>query len=183
MQKFIVQIEEENFVSPEDKNLECFLLSSDLSAPFKADFALKAQKNGKIVLGFSADDCLSYGLDGVLIDLSSAQNIKKDYQAATKNLKNKIVGAICRNRRHEAMLVSECEPDFVAFRAWADGAEKVKDLTAWYEEMFLIQSALLPVDEVDYCAFKTDFVILSDRKYVKKYLQNENDSCMLRTIK
>ncbi|MBO4285095.1 MAG: hypothetical protein J5895_02555 [Alphaproteobacteria bacterium] len=183
MQKFIIQIEEENFVWPEDKNLECFLLSNDLSASFKADFALKAKKNGKIVLGFSADDCLSYQLDGVLLDLSKSENIKKDYQSGAENLKNKIVGAICRNRRHEAMLVSECEPDFVVFKAWADGAEKVKELTAWYAEMFLIQSALLPVDEVDYSAFKTDFVILSDRKYVKKYLQNENDSCMLRRIK
>ena len=170
MQKFIIHIEEENLMLPEDENFECFLLSSDLPAPFKADFALKAQKNGKIVLGFSADDCLAFGLDGVLLDLSSSQNIKQDYQAATKNLKNKIVGAICRNRRHEAMLVSECEPDFVAFRAWADGAEKVKELTAWYAEMFLIQAALLPVDEVDYCTFSTDFVILSDRKYCEKTL-------------
>ena len=63
------------------------------------------------------------------------------------------------------MLVGECEPDFVVFRAWADGQEKVKELTSWFYQMFLLQSALLPVEDVDFASFETDFVILDDTKY------------------
>ena len=71
------------------------------------------------------------------------------------------------------MLASECEPDFVAFRAWHDGKQKIRDLTDWYNEFFLIQSALVPQDDnLDFSGFKTDFVILDDTKY-KIFVANQ----------
>ena len=89
-------------------------------------------------------------------------HIAHDYHDLTKDLKHKIIGVITRSRRHEAMLISECEPDFIIFKAFNGGKEKIQELTSWYNEMFLIQSALLPMEELDYTAFKTDFIILDD---------------------
>ena len=43
--------------------------------------------------------------------------------------------------------------------------EKVQELTSWFAEMFLLQSALLPVEDVDFSSFDTDFVVLDDIKY------------------
>jgi len=162
MQKFMTFIKHEKFQPSDFKKVECFILSADLSADFKQKFAFEAQKEGKLVLSESSSDCQTYHLDGVLLDLSKSENIHGDYENAVKSLKNKFVGVICRNRRHEAMLCSECEPDFVVFRAWQDGADKIRELTSWYAEMFLIQCALLPMEKVDYASFATDFVILDD---------------------
>ena len=160
MQKFIIHICDENFDFKFLENFECFLLAQNLDSHFIFEFINLAHKKNKLVLTTSVVDCLAYSADGVLLDLSKSENIKKDYFKQTQNLKNKFIGVICRNRRHEAMLVSECEPDFVVFRAWADGIQKVKELTDWYSEMFLIQSALLLVEDVPYQTFKTDFIII-----------------------
>ncbi len=165
MQKFIINITEPAYDLLEDLQSECFLLKSDLPSTFIAEFANKAKQKGKLVLSDSTQTSIDHNLDGIIIDLSKSENIKADYEKFTTGLKKKFIGAICRNRRHEAMLVGECEPDFVIFRAWVDGQEKVQELTSWFAEMFLLQSALLPVEEVDFSLFATDFVILDDIKY------------------
>lgn len=165
MQKFIINITEKSCDLIEDNNLECFLLKSDSDKEFIDKFTNLAHEKGKLVLSNDAVLTCNHGLDGVVIDLSKSENIKKDYEILTKGLKKKFVGAICRNRRHEAMLVGECEPDFVIFRAWIDGKEKIKELTSWFNEMFLLQSALLPLEDVDFTNFETDFIILDDIKY------------------
>lgn len=162
MQKIILKITSEHFEPVNDDRFQCFILDDPLSSHFKQEFAVLAKKKNKIVLGFSLSDCLAYSLDGLIIDLSKSEKIAQDYKRQTKDLKNKFIGVICRNRRHEAMLVSECEPDFLIFKAWNDGIEKIKELTSWYAEMFLIQSALLPMENIDYKSFETDFVILDD---------------------
>lgn len=167
MQKFIINISQQNFDLLEDKNLECFILSSNLADSFKAEFAKKAKEKQKLVLSFDVQSVTNFDLDGIIIDLSKSENIASDYKTITQGLKKKFIGTICRNRRHEAMLVGECEPDFVIFRAWNDGKEKVQELTSWFNEMFLLQSALLPVEDVDFKDFETDFVILDDIKYKK----------------
>ncbi|MBQ7304204.1 MAG: hypothetical protein IJW75_04735 [Alphaproteobacteria bacterium] len=167
MQKFIINITQPNKNLLENEELECFFLNSGLEKEFIASFVKNAKLKNKLVLSDDAATTLEYNLDGVIIDLSKSENIKKDYENLTKGLKKKFVGAICRNRRHEAMLVGECEPDFVIFRAWVDGQEKVQELTSWFSEMFLLQSALLPVEDVDFTSFETDFVILDDVKYQK----------------
>ena len=162
MQKIILFITSEKFSAIDDSRFECFILQENLSSHFKADFVKRALQKQKLVLTLSVSDCLAYGADGVLLDFSKSEKIALDYRTYKKDLKDKIIGAICRNRRHEAMLVSECEPDFVTFRAWSAGIEKVRELTSWYNEMFLIQSALLPEENIDYQSFQTDFVILRD---------------------
>ena len=162
MQKIILKITNENALILTDTRFECFILGENLSSGFKKQFAEIALKKNKITIAESISDCLAYGFDGVLLDFSKSEHIGADYKKYAKDLKGKIIGAITRNRRHEAMLTSECEPDFVVFKAWQDGAEKVKELTSWYNEMFLIQSALLPQEDVDYKSFETDFVILED---------------------
>ncbi|MBR6409617.1 MAG: hypothetical protein IKS23_05225 [Alphaproteobacteria bacterium] len=160
MQKIILKISHEDLSPIDDKKFECFILDEGLSSHFKNEFALKAKAKEKLVLALSLSDCLAYKLDGIILDLSKSQHIAADYKKLTKDLKNKFIGAICRNRRHEAMLVSECEPDFIIFKAWKDGSDKIKELTSWYNEMFLIQSALYPQENIDYPSFETDFVIL-----------------------
>lgn len=166
MQKFIIKITSEDMSLLKTDALECFILSDNLSDGFAEQFAAAARKQGRLVLAESSAACVRHQLDGVILDLSKSENIRKDFEQETATLKNKFSGVICRNRRHEAMLASECEPDFLVFRAWADGQEKVRELTAWYSEMFLIQSALLPMEEnLDFETFQTDFVILDDTKY------------------
>lgn len=164
MQKIITNLIDENMSLLDDARLECFVLQENLPSHFKAQFALQAAKKNKITLGLSVSDCLAYRLDGIILDLSKSDHISADYKKMTKDLKNKFIGVITRNRRHEAMLVSECEPDFVIFRAWQDGIDKINELTSWYHEMFLIQSALLPMEDINYQSFQTDFVILDSLK-------------------
>ena len=165
MQKFIIHITEPNYEILQDRDLECFILNQNLDDSFVENFAKKAKEKQKLVLSYNTQTTIKYNLDGAIIDLSKSECISSDYKTATHGLKNKFVGVICRNRRHEAMLVGECEPDFLVFRAWSDGKEKVQELTSWFSQMFLLQSALLPVEDIDFSSFATDFVILDDTKY------------------
>ena len=167
MQKFIINITKQSFDLLDNPDLECFILNPDLDSSFAIDFIKKAKEKEKLVLTLNAKSCTELNADGVLIDLAKSENIVADYQELTKGLKNKFIGAICRNRRHEAMLVGECEPDFVVFRAWADGQEKIIELTSWFTEMFLLQSALLPQENINHSLFATDFVIINDSEYKK----------------
>ncbi len=165
MQKFIILITTEDYTLINNPDLECFILSQDLSFDFKKEFALQAKE--KIVLAQNLKDLKDFNLDGVVLDLSGVQNISLEWKTIKSELKNKITGLITRNRRHEAMLTSECEPDFIIFKAWAEGLEKTKELTSWYQEMFLIQSALWPQEDLDAKDFETDFLIISNTKYKK----------------
>lgn len=64
------------------------------------------------------------------------------------------------------MVISEFEPDFLIFQGWNDGIDQVRELVAWYNELFLIQSAVLCREEnVGFQSFDCDIVILSDREY------------------
>lgn len=166
MQKFIVNVTEQNFDLLKDEALECFVLSKNLPSSFIVTFADKAKELDKLILTDDPEICRLNHLDGLIADFSCSQNIATDFDNLKQNLQNKYLGIITRNRRHEAMLVSECEPDFVIFQGFRDGAEKVKELCRWYYEMFLLQSALLiREDGVRFTEFETDFVILDDTKY------------------
>jgi hypothetical protein len=60
------------------------------------------------------------------------------------------------------MLVSEVEPEFVIFKVFKDGFENIKELTDWYNDFFVIQSAswiMEEIDEAEIKKLKTDFVI------------------------
>jgi len=170
MQKFIIKITDGDFKLIEDKSIECFILDASMSKDFIKSFAAKALNKDKItlVMGENAPAvCAELSLDGVIVDLSKSEKIKKEIADLKKQLPKKILGIITRNRRHEAMLVSEEEPDFVIFKIWKDGFESVAELVSWYSGFFLIQSAVLLEDEVDASTLKADIVILPDVFYKK----------------
>ena len=170
MQKFIVKITSENISLIDDSRVECFLLDSAADTAFNRRFAEAARKAGKLLLscGDKAPElCRELGLDGVVVDLSKNEKPKAEFQFLRNFLgKDAVIGAVTRNRRHEAMVISEFEPDFLVFQAWNDGLEQVRELVSWYNGLFLIQSAILCRDEnLDYAGFDCDIVILSDREY------------------
>lgn len=170
MQKFIVKITSENISLIDDSRVECFLLDSAADTAFNRRFAEAARKAGKLLLscGDKAPElCRELGLDGVVVDLSKNEKPKAEFQFLRNFLgKDAVIGAITRNRRHEAMIISEAEPDFLIFQAWKDGQPQVAELVKWYNELFLIQSAVLLRDEgVSFADFECDIVIISDKDY------------------
>lgn len=168
MQKLIIRITQENTKLIADSNLQCFILPDSLPQSFIADFCAKAKTAEKLVLlsGEKAADLYLQKLgDGLIIDTSKDENPAKHIKEIKAKCKKSLLGVICRNRRHEAMLVSECEPDFIIFRFWKDGFAANSELLKWYSEFFLIQSAIQPEDEVDTSNLSADFLILSDTAY------------------
>ena len=170
MQKFIVKITSEQTTLLSDSQIGCFLLDSQASESFNREFAEQAKLKGKLVLVYGEQApqiCKKLSLDGVVVDLSKNEKPKAEFQYLRNFLgKDSIIGAITRNRRHEAMVISENEPDFVIFQAWQEGIEQVKELVSWYNELFLIQSAVVFRDEnMNYGQFDCDIAILSDREY------------------
>jgi len=170
MQKFIIRVTTEDMSVIDAAGAECFLLDSSADREFNRRFAEQAKQEGKLVLsaGEKAPElCKELGLDGVVADLSRIDKPKAEFQFLRRFLGNDaVIGAVTRNRRHEAMVISEFEPDFLIFQAWNDGIEQVRELVAWYNELFLIQSAVICREEnVDFRSFDCDIVILSDREY------------------
>ena len=163
MQKIIYRIDA---VIPDllDKSdAECYILNDGLDESYCRQVIDKAARLDKIILFYgenAVDICKKYGADGVVVDLG-AEKLKEQTENLRKTLgKGKFIGLITRNRKHESMLVSEVEPDFVIFKVWKDGFENVKNLTDWYQEFFLIQSAAwLMEDGIDDKMLKTDFII------------------------
>lgn len=170
MPKFIIKIEDEKAELIQDNDVCCYIISSDLSRNFIAQTAKDASNRNQLVLvaGSSAVElCLELNLDGVVINVSGSEKVETELIDARKKIgRNKTLGVICRNRRHEIMVVGEAEPEFVILNVWNDGKEKVKELIAWYNELFLIQLALEFNDkELDVNEFDADFVILNSQEY------------------
>ena len=161
MQK-IIRIDEPNEAFLRAMSAECYVLNAVLDADFCKRFIAKAQDKVVLFYGDNAvEACKQSGADGVVVDLG-AEDLKAKMTNLRKTLgKGKYIGLITRNRRHESMLVSESEPDFVVFRVWKDGFDKVKELTDWYQEFFLIQSvAWIMEEDVPIEALNTDFAVV-----------------------
>ena len=76
------------------------------------------------------------------------------------------MGVVINPTRHEAMLASETEPEFVAFRYTQENATKAAEVIRWYNELFLIQSAVdLSSGLVDVKGLDVDFVIINSSDY------------------
>lgn len=163
MQKNIIRVGEEDSAILENLREECYVLNAAFGEDFCRKFVARAAKEERIVL-FYGDNAVNaakaFGADGVILDLGS-EEVKDKLAAVRKELgKGSIVGLFTRNRRHESMLVSEAEPDFVIFKVWKDGFEGVKELTDWYADFFLIQSAAWVMEEgAPVQELRTDFVI------------------------
>lgn len=170
MQKFIVKLTNQDATLIDDATLECFVVDSAQKGADKLIAQITAKNKIALLEGEKACElCKSWSADGVLIDLSKSEHCAKDVNFARKQIGDKVLGVISRNRRHEAMLISECEPDFVAFKVWNDGIEQVKELLSWYTEMFLIQSAAVlaepisPLNQLD-----CDIIVCSAQEYRKQ---------------
>lgn len=142
---------------------ECYILDTSLDEDFLTTFINQALKEEKITLFFGKDEqtfAKKFGATGIIIDTSIMTTPLKDLTPIRKSLgKNSIIGLITRNRRHETMLTAELEPDFIIFKAWLDGLDKTTELLNWYNDFFLIQSALFPLEEIDHTNIKKDFII------------------------
>ena len=130
MPKFILKITAESAENCiDEKNVECFILSASLPEDCLGRIIRKIEAAGKIALLEGEDAAalaVKLGTDGIVADLSASTAIKKEMATLRRQLGRRFLGVICRSRRHEAMIVSENEPDFVVFRIWSEGAEKTK---------------------------------------------------------
>lgn len=163
MQKFIVRVESEEKRFSDKMEGECYALNAALDEEYCREFVEKAAAESRIVLFYGEDavkTAVHLGADGVILDLG-VEGLKEKMAAVRKELgKSGVVGLFTRNRRHESMIVSEAEPDFVVFKVWKDGFESVRELTDWYNDFFLIQSAAwIMEDGVPSEELRTDFVI------------------------
>lgn len=179
MPKFILKISAARDADcANDENIGCLILETSLPEEYIRRQIATAAAKDKIVLlsGEGAvDEAVRLNADGIVADLSRSTNIKKDITALKARLGRRFLGVVCRCRRHEAMLVSENEPDFIIFRIWHEGAEKTGDLAAWYEHFFLLQMAVEPMDdEVAFVDFPADMVILSPERYKKLVAQKQS---------
>lgn len=170
MPKFIVKINTPTIDSIiEDNMIGCWLISTDLPTDLIKKLAQRANELEKIILfeGVNAPQIMKeFGGDGIVADLSSCEKIKKEISFLRQAIGNAFLGVISRNRRHEAMVVSENEPDFIIFRVWAQGSEQTIELSQWYSQLFLIQQAVeLADDLVNFNDYPADIVILSPENY------------------
>ena len=168
MQNFIIRITQENTNLLNDEKIGCFILPDTVSDEFAESFIFEARQKEKLVLAYG-DNALSFyrkfNPDGLILNTTQEKNPRKFIEDIRMQSKKAVIGAISRNRRHEAMLVSEAEPDFIIFQIWKDGLQKNLELIDWYNEFFLIQNAAWPKEDVDINQIKSDFVILDDVKY------------------
>ena len=170
MPKFILRISEKSendYIR--DTEAECFIYSSILPDDYLEEEIKKAQSADKIILleGEEAESKAKIlSVDGIVVDLSETTSLKKEICRIRAALPHSFLGVICRNRRHEAMIVSENEPDFIIFRIWEEGKENTLELAKWYNEFFLLQMAVEPMDkQVDFTSYPADMVILNPEDY------------------
>ena len=170
MQNFIIKITQENAQLIAKDEIGCFILPTNLSPQFAVEFIKQAHFRNKLVLctGENAVDFYTqYNTDGLILNTVAEDNPQKIIKQVQKRAPKAILGVITRNRRHEAMLVSECEPDFLIFRFWKDGFAANKELLDWYAELFLIQNAAQIEEDIDFSSLNADFIIIDDTKFKK----------------
>ncbi len=166
MPQFILNINSASDTVYRDENICCYLLNESLPDGYVQSFSAE----GRLVLlggKNAAERCKLLNADGVVADISSDYPIKAQVAKVAEKLgKGKVLGVVVCARRHEAMLASETEPQFVAFRFAPEEKDKAQELIAWYNELFLIQCAvdlrggLQNLDGID-----ADFVIINSHDY------------------
>lgn len=168
MQNFIIRITQENTNLLNNEKIGCFILPDTVSAEFAEKFINLAHQKEKLVLVCGNNALQFYkqfNPDGLILNTIEQDNPRKYIEDIRSQAKKAVIGAISRNRRHESMLVSEAEPDFIIFQVWKDGLQNNLELLDWYNEFFLIQNAAWPQEDIDTNTIKSDFVILDDTKY------------------
>lgn len=165
MPKFILKINSGDTELIDNDDICCYLADED-SAP---EIVNAARQSDKLVLsvGENAEaDCLEKQFDGALIVHPVDGKYAKFVKPLQKRLGRKFLGLGCEATRHAAMLVSEAEPDFVAFQIKREGQNAAAEVLRWYGELFLLQSALFYMPGLnDEILSLTDFVILNAAEY------------------
>lgn len=168
MQSFIIKLENQNEDLINDDNICCYLIDSSYKREKINGLAERIHAGDRLLLvgGKDADDiCREYGLDGVVVEVSEDLPHKKQLLELRGKIGNgRFVGVICPLQRHAAMIISETEPDFVAFRI--NNLERAREIISWYNELFLIQSAVISGSaDCDLRGFDTDFLILTPEEF------------------
>lgn len=165
MPKFILKINSGDMALIDNDNICCYLADKN-----SASEVVNAAKNSdKLVLAVGDDavaDCLENQLDGALLLHPVDDKYAKFIKPLQKQLGKKFLGVGCEASRHAAMLVSEAEPDFVAFQISPENQKEAADVLRWYGELFLLQSALFYVPGMDDELLSlTDFIVLNTADY------------------
>ena len=162
MPKFIIKIEEKDTNLLNNEDICCYIADENSN---KKVLAL-AKASDKLVLGADIDFCKDENLDGVMIRHEVDDKFAKFIKPIQKQFKNKFMGIYCNPSRHEAMIASEAEPDFVAFDVREENQQQAYEVMSWYAELFLIQSAVTYFENMDKKILDlADFVILNASTY------------------
>lgn len=170
MQNLIVRITQENSSLLENPQIGCFILADNLSSAQMENYISQAKQYDKLILlegSQAVEGYIKYKADGLIINTTGQEKPQKMIREVQKKCPRAILGVVSRNRRHEAMLVSECEPDFVIFKVWREGLAANAELIEWYSELFLLQCAVQVEEDVDFASLSADLVILSDVQYAE----------------
>ncbi|MBE6445002.1 MAG: hypothetical protein E7019_02955 [Alphaproteobacteria bacterium] len=165
MPQIILKINHDTDKIHENNNICCYILESELS-----DSTInKVISIGKPVLfdGKNAINKINVLGDGIIINIDSRKPLKAQVRPIREKIgTKKIIGTVIDPSRHEAMLASETEPEFVAFRVSEHNFDKAKELIEWYNELFLIQCAVQP--ETFFSGLKeldVDFLIINSQNF------------------
>lgn len=163
MPKFIIKISSEDKSLINNENICCYLANENSAE----EVLCQAKKSDKLVLAYgdnAVDICQAKELDGILLSLPIDDDFPKHIKKIRKEVGKKFMGICSPITRHEAMIASEAEPDFVAFEA--SGAESEAEVLDWYGELFLLQSALFYNKKIpENMLEKTDFLIINTSEY------------------
>lgn len=166
MPQFILKINSADDQIYDDEKIVCYV--ADAALP---DSLLARLNSGSRMLLLSghraAERCRELKADGVLVELDPSKPVKaqlEKHRAAAAE--NALIVPVIPPRRHEAMLAAETEPPFVAFAVTAAGRDAVLPVLKWYNELFLIQSAVdLTAGPADISGWDADFIIINSADY------------------
>lgn len=163
MPKFIIEIVSNDSELIKNPNIASYLLDSAIEKPSLQKIVAELQGTGcpLLIRGDNAiERCCELGLDGVLVEMNSDAPYKKQVAAVREKIgTQRILGVVCPLSRHAMMIVSEAEPEFMAFRL--TDSPQDQELIFWYNELFLIQSAVFAEkDSVLLPGLDPDFVII-----------------------
>lgn len=171
MQKFIITITDPGEPIVKDENAVCHILDSELPPARLKELIAALRQTESLILASGVDAlalCRKQNLDGIVVEVNADAPYKKQLRPLRDALgPKKVLGVVIPLSRHAAMIVGETEPEFMAFRI--DSAEetaKAQELVSWYNELFLIQSAVC--GNADFSVLKSlgaDFVMIPPRKF------------------
>ena len=166
MPQIILKINTVNDKIYASENICCYL--ADASLPENS--LQKIKNSGKLLLLFgdkAAEKLKPLDADGIVVWTDSKKPIKAQIRPLREKIgAKKALGVVIAATRHEAMLASEVEPEFVAFRLDLENKGPEADVIKWYNELFLIQSAIdLSSGLQDIKGLDVDFVIINSSDY------------------